>query len=400
MKNIVIIGAGDLGKEVVWLIEDINRIEPTYVILGFLDDTEEKQNKEFAGYRVLGKTEYLEELNSKIPVCAVIAVQSGEGRNKIVEEHQGFHSWENIIHPTAVIAASSTYELGNIFFPQTVVSAECKIGNFTLLYPQVTIGMNSTIRDYASLFLRVSVDDHAEVEKLATVDANNHVNAYAIHKNIKPQKIAIIGGGGCAKEVAEIIRAINNKHLTYDLLGFLVDEKYCPPQEINGYPRLGNTDWAIEHKETIRFVCAIGDARPREIVMNRLMDQGVKFESIIAPNAYIGRFSLLGEGCILYWGAGISVNCKLGKGVLMNANTTIGHDVEVGDYSTLSPASELGGRVVVGKTVSIGSHSYVLPDKKVKDYAVIAAGSIVFSNVKESTTVLGNPARRMKEIED
>ena len=38
MKEIVIIGAGDLGREVVWLIEDINRLNPTYVILGFLDD--------------------------------------------------------------------------------------------------------------------------------------------------------------------------------------------------------------------------------------------------------------------------------------------------------------------------------------------------------------------------
>jgi pyrroline-5-carboxylate reductase len=34
MKNIVIIGAGDLGKELVWLIEDINKVNQTHVILG------------------------------------------------------------------------------------------------------------------------------------------------------------------------------------------------------------------------------------------------------------------------------------------------------------------------------------------------------------------------------
>ena len=42
MKNIVIIGAGDLGKEVVWMIEDINKRKPTYLIMGFLDDDVEK----------------------------------------------------------------------------------------------------------------------------------------------------------------------------------------------------------------------------------------------------------------------------------------------------------------------------------------------------------------------
>ena len=47
MKNIVIIGAGDLGKELVWLIEDINKVRPTYLILGFLDDDLSKDTYSF-----------------------------------------------------------------------------------------------------------------------------------------------------------------------------------------------------------------------------------------------------------------------------------------------------------------------------------------------------------------
>ena len=64
MKNIIIIGAGDLGKEVVWLIEDINKVQPTYVILGFLDDDIAKDGGEFYGYRVLGDTNQLERKDS------------------------------------------------------------------------------------------------------------------------------------------------------------------------------------------------------------------------------------------------------------------------------------------------------------------------------------------------
>ena len=55
MKSIIVIGAGDLGKEVVWLIEDINRQYPTYLILGFLDDDRKKVGSEFCGYKVLGQ---------------------------------------------------------------------------------------------------------------------------------------------------------------------------------------------------------------------------------------------------------------------------------------------------------------------------------------------------------
>ena len=38
MKKIVILCAGDFGREIAWLIEDINAQKPTYEILGFLDD--------------------------------------------------------------------------------------------------------------------------------------------------------------------------------------------------------------------------------------------------------------------------------------------------------------------------------------------------------------------------
>ena len=85
MKNIVIIGAGDLGKEVVWLIEDINKREPTYLILGFLDDDKTKAGSEFYGYKVLGSTELLKELSEKIPLYSIIAIQDGKVRKKILK---------------------------------------------------------------------------------------------------------------------------------------------------------------------------------------------------------------------------------------------------------------------------------------------------------------------------
>ena len=118
MKNIVIIGAGDLGKEVVWLIEDINKHCPTYLILGFLDDDADKAGGEFYGYKVLGKPSQLEEINRRTPLAAVIAIQDGSIRKKITEEHKDFYSWESIVHPTAVIAGTSPVGQGSIVFPQ------------------------------------------------------------------------------------------------------------------------------------------------------------------------------------------------------------------------------------------------------------------------------------------
>ena len=38
MKKIAIFGAGGFGREVKWLIDDINEIQPNWEFIGFFDD--------------------------------------------------------------------------------------------------------------------------------------------------------------------------------------------------------------------------------------------------------------------------------------------------------------------------------------------------------------------------
>ena len=172
MKNIVIIGAGDLGKELVWLIEDINKRQPTYLILGFLDDDLQKNTYSFYGYKVLGGTDKLEELNRKMPFSAVLAIQNGSARKKIVEAHPDFDQWETVIHPTAVIASSVKIGKGSIFFPQVTVSVDTYLGNFGLYYIHSTICNDCWIGNYVSIMANASISEHAEIAAETLIPAN------------------------------------------------------------------------------------------------------------------------------------------------------------------------------------------------------------------------------------
>ena len=163
MKEIVIIGAGDLGREVVWLIEDINRLNPTYVILGFLDDDAAKLGGEFYGYRVLGGVDMLEKLSERTPLSAVLAVQTGSVRKKIVEAHPTFHRWESIVHPSAVVAASSAIGPGSLLFPQVTISVYAKLGSFCLYYIHSTVCNDCVVGDYASVMTGAAVLDHSQL---------------------------------------------------------------------------------------------------------------------------------------------------------------------------------------------------------------------------------------------
>ena len=178
MKNVVIIGAGDLGKEVVWLIEDINKKMPTYVILGFLDDDKAKETGEFYGYKVLGTIDQLEELAAKTPLSAVIAIQDGCVRKKIVDEHKGFNTWESIIHPTAVIASSSLVGMGSLVFPQVTISVDTKLGDFGLYYIHATICNDCKIGNYVSIMSNATVSERAEIEDQCVLPAGCTIEPY------------------------------------------------------------------------------------------------------------------------------------------------------------------------------------------------------------------------------
>ena len=214
------------------------------------------------------------------------------------------------------------------------------------------------------------------------------------------KKLVLIGAGGFGREVASIIEVLNSIKPRYDLLGFLDDSsQYHEGDLINGYPWLGDHNWILDHKEDVVCTCTIGSPKVRKMIQEELTEKGVVFETVIAHGGYIAPFSEVGPGCVFYGGVMISVNCRIGVGVVLNQMVNIGHDAIVGDYTAIMPFSGISGCCKIGSAVSIGGHAFIVPGRKVGDAATIAAGSIVFTNVKAGTTVLGNPAKRMKELE-
>ena len=215
------------------------------------------------------------------------------------------------------------------------------------------------------------------------------------------KKLVLLGAGGFGREVAaSIVPFINERKPTYELLGFIDDgPQYHEGVMINGYPWLGKRSWLLEHKDDVYCTCTVGTAKVKASIQRDLTGEGVRFETLIACSAFVAPFSEIGPGCVLYGGAKISINCKIGAGVVLNDNAKVGHDVTIGDYTSIMPGTGISGGCVIGKEVDIGGHVYIIPGRKIGDGATIAAGSVVFSNVKAGTTVLGNPAKRMRALE-
>jgi len=175
MKRIVIVCAGDFGRELTWLIEEINSQNPIYEIIGFLDDDDNKIGKIFNGYKCLGKINLLKELSKEKNVCAAIATQSGKVRKKIVEENSDFLNWETLIHPSANVSSTSTVGNGCVICANCSISIDSVIGNHCILNIGTTIGHDCAISDYVSFMSGTVISGHVLIKEGAYFGSNSTV---------------------------------------------------------------------------------------------------------------------------------------------------------------------------------------------------------------------------------
>lgn len=206
--------------------------------------------------------------------------------------------------------------------------------------------------------------------------------------------LVIIGAGDFGKEVAWLIEDINAKEDTYNILGFLDDDKDKIDQTYNGYRCIGNIDSLIDlnQEQTVYAVIALQDGTIRKAIVDRL--SGFEnWETIIHPSVNVSNTSQIGRGCIVCAGSNISVNTVISEHCLFNLSTTIGHDCNIGKYTSAMSGSCICGHVTIGEGAYLATNSTVIPGKKVGSHATVGAGSVVIRNVREDTTVVGVPAK-------
>lgn len=212
----------------------------------------------------------------------------------------------------------------------------------------------------------------------------------------QPRRLYIFGAGGFGREIAWLAEQTWGSAVE---LVFLVDRPEYLQGPVNDLPVRLLAE--IEAEPDTPFVAAIGDAALRRKAALGCAAAGLVPMTLVHPRAEISRWVELGQGTLICAGVSITTNIVIGAHVHINLDCTIGHDVAIGEYSTLSPGVHVSGNVAIGRDVFIGTGASIINGRAdapllIGDGAVIAAGACVTQSVEAGALVAGVPAVRKR----
>lgn len=209
------------------------------------------------------------------------------------------------------------------------------------------------------------------------------------------RNLIIIGARGFGRDVFNLAMQCSGYNVDYRIKGFL-DINENALDDFQTYPEiLGSYEnYNVETSDV--FICAFGDVRHKKKAVESIRAKGGEFITLLHPAANIEKNSKIGNGCIILQNAGIGAGSIIGNYALIQVSTIIGHDSRVGNYSRIDCNAVCVGGVVVEDEVTIHTSAVINHKVVVGKGATVGALSFVIRNVKENSTVYGNPAVRLK----
>lgn len=163
MKDLLIYGFGGFGHEVACLVNHINNYNPTWKILGYIDDGVEV-GAECKYGKVIGNQETLNGWDK--PVDVVIAI----GNNKCLETISKNITNPNVDFPNIIAPnvfyfdnESVTMGKGNIVTFGCRLSCNVRIGDFNVLNGNISLGHDAQVGNFNVMFPETRISGQTSV---------------------------------------------------------------------------------------------------------------------------------------------------------------------------------------------------------------------------------------------
>lgn len=145
MKNLIIIGAGGMGRTLFDMAQEAVGYETSFTIKGFIDDNQQALDS-YNHYPPI-----LSDIRSYIPyrddlfICSMGGTVRKECMSKIIDKGGEFFT---MIHKTARIGSNVIIGKGNLIGAFTTIAADTQIGDYNFIQSYTIIGHDVRIGNW------------------------------------------------------------------------------------------------------------------------------------------------------------------------------------------------------------------------------------------------------------
>jgi sugar O-acyltransferase (sialic acid O-acetyltransferase NeuD family) len=164
MKDIIIYGAGSVGRLAEQIIVDINQVSDQFNLLGFLDDDKSKHRTLQHGTPILGDIQWLiQRPNTSVVIGFSNPKQKKQLHTRLKEF--GHKHFATLIHPDTWIANRVDVGVGSVIYPGVHLDVDIRLGDFCLLNKLSTVGHDTSLGDYTTVSPGVNIGGYNNIGK-------------------------------------------------------------------------------------------------------------------------------------------------------------------------------------------------------------------------------------------
>lgn len=188
LKQLIIIGAGNFGREVLCWAKDIPGDQRTWEIKGFIDDNLSSLDGYDVGIPILSSISDYVPQPDELFICAIA---NPKIKIKVCRELEDKGAvFTNIFHPTSVVGSNNSLGKGIVMCPYSVVTTNVTIGNHVTINLHSTIGHDAVLEDGVTLSAHCDITGFVHLEKGVFLGSGARLLPKA-----RAEQFAVIGAG-------------------------------------------------------------------------------------------------------------------------------------------------------------------------------------------------------------
>ncbi|MCK9374079.1 MAG: acetyltransferase [Sulfuricurvum sp.] len=197
-------------------------------------------------------------------------------------------------------------------------------------------------------------------------------------------EIFVYGTGGHGKVVADIARSCG-----YTLAGWIDDNPAAAAYTWETF-RLSHPSGAI--------ALGIGNNTLREQILDKVSKAGYALPPLIHPSAVISPSATIDEGSVIMPLSVVNAEARICTGCIINSGAVVEHECLLEPFVHISPNAALAGGVRVKHHTHIGIGANCIQNLTVGAHSIIAAGSVLISDIPDYSLAAGVPAKVKKSL--